>query len=492
MDVACHASGCWCWVPHELTSLRALSMYMSAPEADLHLFVYCFQGTNAHLILAAPATATPSSTLVTTGGAGVPLPQQLAWRATRTWPLPPAHLIISAVSMASRRKAVFACQPDSPRLAFLHTHHVLQQPLLPTAALLEVAAAANAALSSGGGAGGSSMQCLQGVVFAAPCLLTGQLPELTCSISLDSGVVEVQSATTNSSRSNSKRLHMAANLASAGAAEASQDQRSSSREEAGFLQQLLAAQYSELQSGSQQPLCCSAAVQLSDSSSCGGLLSSNSPSEGFLLHPAALESALQMQALRQQQSSGDSVTELTVSAPATIKAYLLPTAAAPAVQSAQELLVSAVLSLTQPGAAAAHSSMQLSSGKARVACITEAEFRPMQAVAAASAAAAAAAARAASPSQAAAAPGTDCGVPAMGVEELSQLVQRTVEAVLGEPVDSQEPLMAAGLDSLGATEVRNSLQASLGLELPATLVRSCDVHGMLLLIDCVMVVIMLA
>jgi aryl carrier-like protein len=60
----------------------------------------------------------------------------------------------------------------------------------------------------------------------------------------------------------------------------------------------------------------------------------------------------------------------------------------------------------------------------------------------------------------------------MGVEEVSQLVQRTVEAVLGEAVDSQEPLMAAGLDSLGATEVRNSLQTSLSLELPATLV-SC-------------------
>lgn len=91
---------------------------------------------------------------------------------------------------------------------------------------------------------------------------------------------------------------------------------------------------------------------------------------------------------------------------------------------------------------------------------------------AAAALAAASAFQAATGTAAAAAPPVS-GVPAMGVEEVSQLVQRTVEAVLGEAVDSQEPLMAAGLDSLGATEVRNSLQTSLSLELPATLV-SCQ------------------
>jgi hypothetical protein len=380
--------------------------------------------------------------------------------------------------MAGRSKAVFACQLDSPRLAFLHTHHVLQQPLLPTSALLEAAVATSAALSSGGTADGSSVHCLQGVVFAAPYVLTGQLADLACSISLDSGVVEVQSAA-NSSRSNSKRLHMAASMASARVAVAAQRSgrsSSSSGDKANFLQLLLVAQYRDLEPGSQQSLCCGAAVELSDSSSCGGLLTSNSPSDGFLLHPAALESALQMQALRQQQPIVDGAAQQSVSAPATIRACLLPTALAPAVPSAHGLLVSAVLGLLQPGAAAVQSSMQLSSGDARVACITGAEFRPMQS-GAATAAGAAAALAAASVFQAATGTATVAappvsGVPAMGVEEVSQLVQRTVEAVLGEAVDSQEPLMAAGLDSLGATEVRNSLQTSLSLELPATLV-SC-------------------
>lgn len=416
------------------------------------------------MILSAPATAAASSALVTAGGAGVPLQQQLTWQNVRTWPLPPAHLLVAAVSLPSRNRATFACQLDSPRLAFLHTHRVLQQPLLPTAALLEVAAAATHMLTCSGGSTDGGRQCLQGVVFAAPYLLSGHMQELTSTVSLDTGVVEVQSSTLSISGSSSRRLHMAATTAwVATEAPAADGGRGAGQAGAGFLQQLLAPQLAELPGSLAQPLCCTAAAEMSDSSSCGGLLSRNSPSEGFLLHPATLEAALQMQALQLQHQPGAA----GVSAPAAIKAYLFPTAAAPPMQSAQDVQVSAALGLTRPAAAAAPlSSMQLFSGSVKVAGITDAEFRPMQAGAGTVAAAAAAAAVATGAPQAVAAP----SAAAVSAEQLSQLVQRTVEEVLGESVDSQEPLMAAGLDSLGATEVRNSLQASLGLELPVTLV----------------------
>ena len=49
-------------------------------------------------------------------------------------------------------------------------------------------------------------------------------------------------------------------------------------------------------------------------------------------------------------------------------------------------------------------------------------------------------------------------------------VAEAVSAILGGSVGADEPLMAAGLDSLGAVELKNSLEGRLGLQLPGTLV----------------------
>ena len=49
-------------------------------------------------------------------------------------------------------------------------------------------------------------------------------------------------------------------------------------------------------------------------------------------------------------------------------------------------------------------------------------------------------------------------------------VQEAVAAVLGSSVGAEDPLMAAGLDSLGTVELRNALERCTGLELPSTLV----------------------
>ena len=45
-----------------------------------------------------------------------------------------------------------------------------------------------------------------------------------------------------------------------------------------------------------------------------------------------------------------------------------------------------------------------------------------------------------------------------------------VEGVIGAPIAPDEPFMEAGLDSLGAVELRNSLATRYSLDLPASLV----------------------
>lgn len=58
-----------------------------------------------------------------------------------------------------------------------------------------------------------------------------------------------------------------------------------------------------------------------------------------------------------------------------------------------------------------------------------------------------------------------------GASEVVQAqVMSAVHTVLGRTIDPDEPLMQAGLDSLGAVELRNALNTTFGIDFPATIV----------------------
>ena len=61
-------------------------------------------------------------------------------------------------------------------------------------------------------------------------------------------------------------------------------------------------------------------------------------------------------------------------------------------------------------------------------------------------------------------------VPVMDEDQVRSHLKTVVCGVIGHDVQSDEPLMAAGLDSLGATELRTDLERVFSIELPGTLV----------------------
>ena len=58
----------------------------------------------------------------------------------------------------------------------------------------------------------------------------------------------------------------------------------------------------------------------------------------------------------------------------------------------------------------------------------------------------------------------------MAAAEVQASISELVQRMLGAAVEPDVPLMEAGLDSLGAVELRASLGAKFGIELPATVV----------------------
>ena len=56
------------------------------------------------------------------------------------------------------------------------------------------------------------------------------------------------------------------------------------------------------------------------------------------------------------------------------------------------------------------------------------------------------------------------------LESLSSQVHESVRSVLGSSVGGDDPLMSAGLDSLGSVELKNALERRSGVDLPSTLV----------------------
>ena len=160
--------------PHVVTALDAGAASVPRARAPtpggsaVGVSTFAFQGTNAHAVVVAGTAA------------GLPTPPHRHWRHARVWFAP------AAARLAARmlHGATFAADLAAAPLAYLWQHVVKGRPLLPGAAMLEAAVAAVAVTGDGSGA------TVTHAAIVSPLLLpVGEAaPGLTTSIDGDGGI----------------------------------------------------------------------------------------------------------------------------------------------------------------------------------------------------------------------------------------------------------------------------------------------------------------
>ena len=163
----------------------ALAQAHALPSTGISSFA--FQGTNAHAVLQASATAGQDSLAVA----------DVLWQQQRQWVLPLAHCLIRQhLPGALPSQATFACSIQQPALAFLWEHEVMDRSLFPGAGYFEMALAALRTLHTGSSLH-TAENCLTQIAIPAPLVLPPSIATsvtmLTCLVNLSSQAVSVVS-----------------------------------------------------------------------------------------------------------------------------------------------------------------------------------------------------------------------------------------------------------------------------------------------------------
>jgi acyl transferase domain-containing protein/NADPH:quinone reductase-like Zn-dependent oxidoreductase/acyl carrier protein len=425
---------------------------------------FAFQGTNAHALLARSPThpwRQQQQQLVGHAAAAA-----LVWEAARTYVAPPVSLLLCGCQSAAGGQLVLSCHLQHPELQFLWQHQVQQQAVMPTAGLLEMAAAAMHIMAPNSSGSSLTQVVLPGALLLPP--VGAAASDVCVVVDVRGGRMQVVSG----AAPGSQRPHLLAVASSVGpaataaaytAATPAPPAAAAVQEdgpEAHALKQLM--DVVDVLGLVPEHLSEAMLLAAADSSGLEG------GAGGLLLHPGLVEGALTMAALAAGGTTTDAAAGGPLHVPASMAAVQLQSTAGAAASERRQLLVAAV---GQPAAAQQHQACLTATGAGGrvVVSIAGADFRQLHLLGTSAATQQLLLSPAA---VAGAVAGADVGAaaPAFTPDRLAALVRDTVEGILGNPVGEQEPLMAAGLDSLAATEVRANLQQAVGMELPATLV----------------------
>ncbi len=369
------------------------------------------------------------------------------WQPQRVWTSPCVSLLSARVSLPDgrpRTRAVFEGCLSHPTLSYLRDHRVYGSCIVPAAALISCAHNSLASLTDQGSAQQLQTALINVTLPSTLILPPAQqaAPTLVCTVHSD-GLVEISSRDAGAQQAGANRYL----FATSAPASASKSRVPAVSTKAARLRELLQSlgvtRPSTAESFPAQMLGQAEQPRLQGSADSAGQLAVASQECGLALALlCGVEQALGAQCV------------------GAIGCTLLP-AARPAAE--QPCAGDVHITATGAGQAAAKGSyLRLTPGLTAQG----ARFRAMHGH---GAGAAGAATTAPAPLGVAGAAAYSTAAPALDLAQVQMVVLSTLTDVVGEPVPLDAPLMSAGLDSLGAMEVRSRLSASLCVELPPTL-----------------------
>jgi 3-oxoacyl-(acyl-carrier-protein) synthase/acyl carrier protein len=385
---------------------------------------FAYQGTNSHAVVGA-ASATPAAA-----------PRDWHYRRARLWYQVTCHpLLLRFARAASEGRPLlrFDCALRRAALEFLHDNRPLGRAVAPSAALLEAAAAAGQVLWST-----EQLHNPVGVAGAAfPAPLHLSLPgdvHVACTLDPATGAVGVGSAGGAAAHLTGQLHALSAPVEAYTAFSQPTKPYPATADPPAWRQTLMAAAVAP------------------PSSAFASVLAHNHQHAGYWVHPAVAESSMQLAAALQPRVPAGAAL---VSAAMGFFAATVRLAGAQAAAGAS----TAVAGTAQHWVCAGAGPLSL--------VVVDNQLKslaawPAQAPSTAALVAAAAGAAAHMRSLARApAGGADA---AAIVRQLGEVVAQ----LLGADVAPDQPLMEAGLDSIGAVELKNAVTDAFGVELPAT------------------------
>jgi acyl transferase domain-containing protein len=420
---------------------------------------FAFQGTNAHVILSSSASvSSPQEEEEIQQRAATPWQHKRYWYAAS-----PTSLLGTAKALNSRTSSFITFQTNLKKsaLSFLYDHRVRGRAVFPAAAMLETtSAAAQAALETHTG----ELITIQGISISSPLLMQPTTAlELVCKINANAGEVVLETGSVQ-------------HLGAVGALVRKQSGRAKpsltlmQRMYAQFMQEaqhiinVAVPEVGQAARASAQP-----AVNATGELSTSALLTQGQQSGSFTTHPATFDAMTHVVSALQSQKESSGPEAVVTRVPAAIDAFL---SAAAGDSTSMNSCSGAFEGILPDGTAV--SSFRAFSEKAKATSTAIGGFhaKPVRASTGAAAAAITAVSAAArmlvSSRKHEAAPFVTKKSKKVDAKFTIATVQKLVNNMLNTEVAPNQPLMEAGMDSLGAVELRTALNKTFSVELPAT------------------------